>query len=248
MSGLNCGERDCREYETALMDLARRRPVDAATRASLASHVESCGRCRYLLDSQIRLTVAAGLMADDASRWNAPFRVEQAVMVEARAVRIRGRRRFVYAAAGAAIAASLVLVWAMNRTMPKPVPRMALKAAVSAPMGIAEKRVIPARIVTKEKIGSKHFVAPVASIQPEQPFIAIPYTMPLQPYEHAAVVRMDVPVTALIAVGLPVEGADPSARVQTEVLVGQDGQARAIRPISISMVSYQMGNQGVSQQ
>ncbi len=237
----------CREYEMALMDLARQRPVDAATRASLASHVESCGRCRHLLDSQIRLSAAAGAMAEDASRWNAPFRVEQAVMAEVRAVRVP-RRRFVYGLAGAAIAASLVLVWTMNRTAPKPVSRLAVKAPISVSMGANETRMIPAQIVTKRKIGRKHLAAGL-TIAPEQPFIAIPYTMPLEPYEQAAVVRMDVPAMALIAVGLPVEGADPSARVQTDVLVGQDGRARAVRLISISMVSYQMDvNQGASQQ
>lgn len=247
MSGVNC-----REYEMALMDLARGRPVDAATHASLASHVESCGRCRRLLDSQIRLSAATSVVSANASRWNAPFRVEQAVMAEVRAVRVP-RRRFVYAAAGAAIAASLVLVWAVNRSGPKLVPRPAVNAAISAPVVEnvveKEKRVISTQVVMKKKIGDKLSSAPLASLATQQPFIAIPYTMPLQPYEHANVVRVDVPVMALIAAGLPIEGADPSARVQTDVLVGQDGQARAVRPISISMVSYQMdAKSGVSQQ
>lgn len=236
MSGVNC-----REHEMALMDLARGGPVDVAARASLASHVESCARCRHLLDSQIRLSAAASAVVDDASRWNAPFRVEQAVVAEVRAVRVP-RRRLVYGWVGAAIAASLVLVWAVNRTAPKQETAKGAAAPVVVstitPPVQDRAAITPARQAVRKTV---HRIAP--PVAPERPFVAIPYTMPLQPYENADVVRMDVPVTALIAAGLPVEGADPSARVQTDVLVGQDGQARAVRLISISMVSYQGVNQ-----
>jgi hypothetical protein len=226
----------CREYEMALMDLARRRPVDAPTRAGLAVHVESCARCRHLLDSQIRLSAAAGAVTDEASRWNAPFRVEQAVMAEVRSVRVPRRRRVVYGLAGAAIAASLMLVWAVNRSAPS--PRMA--KSVRAPMIVAPpveevSKTFPLGPVVRQAVHRKAAPARPA----EQPFIAIPYTMPLEPYERADVVRVDLPVTALIAAGVPVGVTDPSARAETDVLVGQDGRARAVRLVSISMVSYQ---------
>ena len=68
----------------------------------------------------------------------------------------------------------------------------------------------------------------------EQPFVPIPYVTPLGPYERAEVVRMEVPVAALIAAGFQVRTADPGARAQADVVVGQDGRARAIRLISIS--------------
>jgi hypothetical protein len=68
----------------------------------------------------------------------------------------------------------------------------------------------------------------------EQPFVPIPYVTPLGPYERAEVVRMEMPVAALIAAGLQVRAADPGARAQADVVVGQDGRPRAIRLISIS--------------
>ncbi len=64
-------------------------------------------------------------------------------------------------------------------------------------------------------------------------FLPIPYTIPLAPEERATVVRMDIPVSALIAAGFQMSAADPGATVQADVLVSQDGRARAIRPISI---------------
>jgi hypothetical protein len=70
-----------------------------------------------------------------------------------------------------------------------------------------------------------------------QPFVPIPYTVPLAPEEPATVVRARIPVSALISVGFRVGTLPPSATVEADVLVSQDGRARAIRPISISIAN-----------
>jgi hypothetical protein len=77
-------------------------------------------------------------------------------------------------------------------------------------------------------------VPPKAIDQPaqEQPFVAIPYVAPLAPYERAEVVRMQLPVSALMAAGLRVGAVDPGAQVMADVLVGQDGRARALRLVT----------------
>jgi len=68
-----------------------------------------------------------------------------------------------------------------------------------------------------------------------RPFLTIPYTIPLAPEESAVVWRGKIPVSALIAAGFRVQVSDPSAVVEADVLVSQDGRARAIRPLSISI-------------
>jgi hypothetical protein len=70
----------------------------------------------------------------------------------------------------------------------------------------------------------------------DQPFVQIPYVAPRAPYERAEVMRMKVPLTALIAAGFEVHSPDIGAAVNADVLVGQDGRALAIRlvPSSIS--------------
>jgi len=68
----------------------------------------------------------------------------------------------------------------------------------------------------------------------EQPFVPIPYVTQLGAYERAEIVRMEVPVAALIAAGLPMRTTDPGARAEADVVVGQDGRARAVRLISVS--------------
>jgi hypothetical protein len=66
----------------------------------------------------------------------------------------------------------------------------------------------------------------------ESPFVEIPYVTPLAPYERTAVMRMDVPVAALVAAGFEVHGPEPGSTVAAEVLVGQDGSPRAVRLIA----------------
>jgi hypothetical protein len=67
---------------------------------------------------------------------------------------------------------------------------------------------------------------------PERPFSQIPYVVPPAPYERTRVMRMEVPVAALIAAGFEVHMADTGAAVPADVLFGQDGRALAIRLVS----------------
>jgi hypothetical protein len=71
-------------------------------------------------------------------------------------------------------------------------------------------------------------------LESEQPFIPIPYVAPLAPYERAEIVRMNLPVAALIAAGFTMRTNDPGTQVEADVIVGQDGRARAVRLVSIS--------------
>jgi hypothetical protein len=68
----------------------------------------------------------------------------------------------------------------------------------------------------------------------DRPFLEIPYTAPLAPYERTRIVRMQVPVAALIAAGFEVHAVDTGGALEAEVLFGQDGRAHAIRPVTNS--------------
>jgi hypothetical protein len=79
-------------------------------------------------------------------------------------------------------------------------------------------------------------VQPAAFVESEEArFLTIPYTIPLAPEERAEVVRMRIPVTALLAAGFRVPSADPSAAIDADALVSQDGRVRAIRPLTIAI-------------
>ena len=73
------------------------------------------------------------------------------------------------------------------------------------------------------------FLPRPAPVPSATPFVAIPYVAPLAPYERTSVVRMNIPVAALVAAGFTVHGADPGATLTADVIVGQDGRAHAVR-------------------
>ena len=59
-------------------------------------------------------------------------------------------------------------------------------------------------------------------------FVPWPGAEAWPPFESGSLVRVDLPVSALIALGLPVPSSTVSV-VQADVVVGQDGFARAVR-------------------
>ena len=60
-------------------------------------------------------------------------------------------------------------------------------------------------------------------------FVALPGAEAWPHFESGSLVRMDFPVSALAALGLQAES--PTGVVQADVVVGQDGVARAIRVV-----------------
>ncbi|HEX3880270.1 MAG TPA: hypothetical protein VHW24_24980, partial [Bryobacteraceae bacterium] len=63
-------------------------------------------------------------------------------------------------------------------------------------------------------------------------FLPIPYTLPLGDGESQRVLRMTMPMAALTATGLRFPAMDPSMVVTADVIVGDDGRARAVRLVS----------------
>jgi hypothetical protein len=106
----------------------------------------------------------------------------------------------------------------LARGNPVPAPRRArvfIGLAVAAAAALALVLVAPYRPVNSG----------------ESRFVEIPYLAPLDPRENATIVRMDIQVATLLAVGYRLT-ADPDTVVPADVLVGEDGRAHAIRVLS----------------
>ncbi len=71
-----------------------------------------------------------------------------------------------------------------------------------------------------------------APVRQDAGFLPIPYTLPLAEGESASVVRMNLPVAALLSAGLRLPAADPTATVTADVLMAEDGQPRAVRLVN----------------
>jgi hypothetical protein len=174
-----------------------------------------------------RLDELEAKLRREAQSWHPSPELEANLLREmAPEMRMPRLKLILPAFAVAAIAAMLLIAfWPRPKPVVKPQPLVARAAA-------QEAAIQPAAAHAEVKPKPKH--KPRRSPQPAAPeFIRIPYTVPLGTHERAEIVRVELPVAALTATGLQIATADTGARAQADLIVGEDGMARAVRLISI---------------
>lgn len=178
---------------------------ELADAGGLPGHAQECPSCAILLQRQRALAAGLSHMAQSAKSDEAPARVEQRLV---RAFRIQADRPKPARRYGAAwaTAAAMVLIsvsWIVSRPTKLTGPAVPLQA-----------------------------MADLADPDSNLVFIALPDgsadSSGAVPDEDADLVRVEVPRTALIALGLPV-ALNGSARVEAEVALGADGMLQSIR-------------------
>jgi len=169
------------------------------------------------------------ILAAEHRAARAPTGVEWAVQAEFDAVRrLRRRGR---AAAGAAIAAMLVAGAFLARERPTRSP-VAVKTVAPQPPGLGKAAAPVMKPPPRKRSLVRHENLPRQSAG--EPFVAIPYTVPLAPEERATMVRITLSPAAIAAVGFPLPAIDPGNDTLADVLVGEDGRAHAIRIVADS--------------
>lgn len=214
----------CREYLPRLIELARG-AYGEDERPEILAHVESCAACAGVLEEQMALSASLEAIAGE-SLTEMP---ELEARVLAEFDRAAARRRAIgwLPVMGLAAAALLGLVWVERRT-PAVEPR---ESAVTEVTHAILPASTPSGSTAAHLIRARHRRTQPQPAPKSDGFLPIPYTIPLGPEERATIVRMEIPVAALIAAGFAVPMLDPGEMVQADVLVGQDGRARAIRPV-----------------
>jgi hypothetical protein len=231
-----------------LIELAREqslrlRRLGPQERKNFMAQWKICQECERFLEEQLALTEA---MNDLAAEAMAAIPPAIGSMFDALPQPSRGhpalRPSLRIAAVVAALAAGLAWVWAVHRVAPRQHPGATVrKVQPATPEAVAtalpEQSPIPPASGTTARNNSA--AKAVAKRSPESPipedaFVQIPYTLPLDPRERIEVRRMEIPVAALAAAGLTAALPDPRASAQTDVLVGEDGRIRAVRLVSIS--------------
>jgi hypothetical protein len=88
---------------------------------------------------------------------------------------------------------------------------------------------------TKSNRGTRRpsTTTPRAGLRIEE-FVALPGAIGLPTFESGRIVRVDIPVSSLPAYGVELVPDAVGSEVQADVIVGQDGQARAIRFVTTS--------------
>jgi anti-sigma factor RsiW len=190
----------CRQLKSDAMDFARGAVLDRRREAALERHVRSCPRCAALVERQRAISSALQGLARE--RGLPAMNPRQLNSLLAAFDRPRARSRRATIAVGLSLAASVLIV-------------------VSLSVGV--KREAPAP-------GSSEAVA--ATLAPptgaDGAFVVLPGATALPRLESGRLIRVEIPESELSSVGLwpPTQ---TGGAIQADVLVGQDGLARAVR-------------------
>jgi hypothetical protein len=174
-------------------------------------------------------------LREDAQTQSAPDSLEAQLVSAFREHHAPSRtanRRWAFVSA--AIAASLIvgLSWRFSPASPSKAPLNA--APVVAATKIVEPEAMQPVSVEKTKVRHKRKPSRLHTAasprQENKEFFRIPYAPSFDAYDSGQVVRMSMPGASVRRLGLPVT----VDRVQADVLLGDDGVARAIRLVSNS--------------
>jgi hypothetical protein len=252
----------CRDLDDALLDVARGTAAGPGSVAAVESHAEHCARCAARLARERELTAGLrALAASTASEEGTPDLEQQLMQAFAQlhpdqeATGLRAHRWIAAAAAVAVVAGATALGVVLQRE-PSSVDSARKHVAVptstapsSAPPGNVQDGAggtnpgITAPLSARDTTSSpRHTVPPrTARKSPERQeppsmegFVALPTAAGLPALESGRIIRIDLPVASLPAYGVEVIPDAQRPEVEADLLVGQDGQPRAIRLVTVS--------------
>jgi hypothetical protein len=218
----------CRDFEADVVDLARGAEIGADAEARLDRHLDQCANCSARLARERELTAALKAMAGaeplstkaqaiEAELLAAFDRQRAAAATQRASLRPGPARRHVRAwFAAAAVLVLAVAAWQVAVRGPSP------RGAVA---GIDTERARPGASPGSE-------LSPQADGQ-ETAFVALPSAIGLPALESGRIVRVALPAAELPAYGFIVEPRPVGGAIEADVLVGQDGQPRAIRFVTV---------------
>jgi hypothetical protein len=182
-------------------------------------HARECAACAALLNRQRTLATGLRRLAADWRPVEAPAGVETKLT-----------------AAFLAQAGLSVLRPATRWWVPVATWAMATAAVVALAMFLArDRQVAPAHRTASSRVQLAAVEPPADLEMPgdfsdaESDFIPMPNAARIEPNEELNLVRVEVPRSAMIALGYAVSEDRASEPVEAEVVLGADGLARAVR-------------------
>lgn len=248
---------NCEDFNKIVTEVADYKSMQVSTRDEGVSHAALCAGCaRKLVNA--RALSSNLLLAAGAESESAPARVKENLLAafthqqqikspSEPVVDIASRRKFLWwTAAAAAVAAVIVLaiilpVWRQTLAPVQPQSEDVKAKAVDTPSAtpavergggssgkieVVENQT-PLRPKTRRVKNSKPVEAVAQNNTKE--FLPLTYLAPATAMDTGTVVRVQLSRSALVSLGLPVNIEGSNDSVKAEVLLGDDGVARAIR-------------------
>ncbi len=196
--------------------------IGGEVEASAADHVRECAGCAAVMRDQTVLEAGLRSLAAECSRLKAPGRLEGKLLAAVRGQmglatpphpRFRWTPALPWAAAAAVVSVALLLV-AARGWQQHPVAHSA------APAGSAELAALN---------WTADLPAGDSAAAEGKEFVPLPNADRLPPNEDLNLVRVEVPRSAMIALGYAVTADRASELVRADVVLGSDGLARAVR-------------------
>jgi hypothetical protein len=240
---------NCCEFEKLVLDLARDQLTNTTTREQSQVHTNVCERCATRLAEERALLAGVSAVAAELAGEGAPPRVEEALLAAFRAqvggtypptvISMSGvnwsKIRWAAVAAGILVLLSMIAIhWRSANTVnsqhkdhadlpastAKPDPRI-------TPQQPAEPRGDREQVVVSQS-EKKRRPAQVSREVVTQ-FFLLREGEDLTEIESLKLVRVELPGSAIKEVGIPIDLELTNTRVKADVVLGQDGLARAIR-------------------
>src|SRR5215471_17362993 len=248
---------NCNDFEAIAGDLSKDGLMEAGIREKGLEHSASCPDCAARLEDERALTGGLRFLAG-TSAVEAPSSVEAAVLAAFRQHRTESsvpqqsrfsNRRWIYVAASVAATVLIVglLVLNASRSQTQHTTSQTTTAATStegatnaAPAAPKESPVEPKaeprnnrsnrvqhRGITRQKPSQEQLDSSLTT-EIATDFIPLTNREALAQMDGGQVMRVELPRSALMSFGLPMDMERATERIKADVLVGNDGLARAI--------------------
>jgi hypothetical protein len=260
---------NCHDFEKLVISLARNSLLDAASREQSLIHTEVCERCAARLAEEqallARMRAVAAEMAGEEpparidATLLAAFRAQTATTASSTVILSPGRARhwlswkFAAVAAGILILIStMAILWrSANSRKPQPEELVNTPAPGSAPgpqaapLPTAPQEDRERMVVNRPDEQRKRSPRRVLSEDPAEAEIATQFILlregeDLTSMERLSLVRVELPGSAIKEVGIPIVLDLADTTVTADVLLGQDGLARAIRLVAANSATESM--------
>src|SRR5262245_1249096 len=256
----------CSDFETIIIEIARDRLMDAATRERGLEHIRRCTPCATLLVEERALSRDLRALSARCAAEEIPERIETALLAAFRqaqwqmgqtrrsapAIVASRRRRWLLAVAALALLTSGISLAAWVASSHKrEAPAIGSTRGVAPPTSVPasheksdqtrpqvadilppEERVPAPRSEKRQKRSANVNRLSASNDAPREfvtPFFPVMQGGELIPFEGGQLVRVRMPRSNLIPFGIPLDQERAGETIKADVLLSNDGLARAIR-------------------
>ena len=241
----------CHSLRDAIVELARGREAGPGTVAAIDSHVEHCAACAALMARERQLSQGLRALAAATAADRPPDALGRRLMEVFAERQLTPERSVARQATGWMRAAAAVLLtgaavawWWSARREPSAASPMTISAE-RADARQPEPAPVPGAVLTDNRPrptpilaagdrprAARRRTAPALPVVRPVGFVALPGAAGLPDFESGQIIRMEIPLTSLPTYGIDILPDAQGSPVKADLLVGQDGQARAIRLVN----------------